>query len=200
MEGVCHVTSRRRGLLGTGRATTFSGGSGFTVQETQLLSVPASGHNPPLSTLAPEQPSRMPTTDSHRPSSLATSVNKHLTTTSAGSPLSPLAVTSQSHQLILNVGQPLSQLHSHGVQHPEDEAAVIPTPQSPSPLLPPRSPSYTTALAAPASCPSGFFPRSQLSLGSLRRAGFEDALWASGELGNLIMAASESSALEQQSD
>lgn len=34
VEGVCHVTSSRRGLLGTGRATTFSGGSGFTIKET----------------------------------------------------------------------------------------------------------------------------------------------------------------------
>lgn len=32
-EGFCHDTSSLRGLLGTGLATTLSGGSGFTVRE-----------------------------------------------------------------------------------------------------------------------------------------------------------------------
>lgn len=46
--------------------------------------------------------------------------------------------------------------------------------------------------------PLRFFPRSQLSLGSSEEPGFEDTLWVGG--GNLMMAASKGSTLEQRSE
>lgn len=79
---------------------------------------------------------------------------------SAASPLSPLAVTSQSPAPdgnTLNISQPLSQLHSHGVQHPKDEAYGIPAAPSPPPLLPPRSPLLHHSTHGPCQLPLRFF-------------------------------------------